>query len=274
MRQLHVAVAQINAVAGNPRGNLQRMLKQIQSAAAVGVEVILFSETSIHSYDLSAETLALAEPANGPLSAQLLAWAREYHIAILAGCWERDGALLYNSHLVAQPDGTLGVQRKHAITPSEIAAGISPGARERTVFEFNGVRTALIICADGGIEGLADDLAAQGIEYRFCPTAGGGNIGGKPIPYIHEQELDEPEQRELYEKYRNYVYLRQAILSEEECPVCGFAAANALGFDGRSVTHMGHCMIVDNQRVLRAQIPGTLVLEHLQEQMVHALLSF
>ncbi len=185
-----------------------------------------------------------------------------------------DGAVLYNSHLVARPDGTLGVQRKHNVTPPEIAAGISPGPRARTVFEFNGVRTALIICADSGIDGLADELAAQGVEYRFCPTAGGGNIGDKPIPYFHEAELADPEKRALYEQYRGYVFLAQAMLTEKECPHCGFAAANAMGYDGRSVTHMGHCLIVDNHRVLRAQIPGTLILEHLQEQMVHAQLTF
>jgi hypothetical protein len=33
-------------------------------------------------------------------------------------------------------------------------------------------------------------------------------------------------------------------------------------------------MIVDNQRVMRAQIPGTIVLECMQEQMVHACLDF
>ena len=33
-------------------------------------------------------------------------------------------------------------------------------------------------------------------------------------------------------------------------------------------------MIVDNQQVMRAQIPGTIVLEHMQDQMVHARLDF
>lgn len=274
MRQLHVAVSQINSVAGEPQANLQRMLRQIRSAAAVGVEVILFAETCIHAYDLSPENLALAEPLGGPLTQQLVEWAREYNIAILAGFLERDGDCIYNSHAVARPDGTLGVQRKHNITPPEIAGGISAGPRERTVFEFNGVRTALVICADGGIEGLCDDLAKQGIEYRFCPTAGGGIINGEPIPYISEVEMSAPEKRAVYEQYRSFVFLPKALLGEEECPLSGFASANAMGYDGRGITHMGHCLIVDNHRVLRAQVPGTSILEHHQDQMVHAQLSF
>ena len=274
MRKLHVAVAQIHAVAGDPRRNLGRMLRQIHSAASVGVEVLLFAETCMHAYDMSPENLALAEPLGGPLTAQLAAWAQEYRLAILAGFLERDGDCIYNSHAVAQADGTLGVQRKHAITPPEIAAGISAGPRARTIFTFNGVRTAVIICADGGIEGLSADLSAQEVDYRFCPTAGGGIINDKPIPYFHEAELTDPEKHALYTQYRGYVFLPQAILSAEDCPVSGFASANAMGFDGRNITHMGHCLIVDNHRILRAQLPGTLILEHLQDAMVHAELSF
>ncbi len=85
MRHLHVAVAQINARAGDPQGNLQRMHRQIRAAAELGVEVILFAETSIHAYELSPENLALAESPGGPLSAQLLDWAQEYRLAILPG---------------------------------------------------------------------------------------------------------------------------------------------------------------------------------------------
>jgi len=37
---------------------------------------------------------------------------------------------------------------------------------------------------------------------------------------------------------------------------------------------MGHCIIMDNDGTLRAQIPGTLIIEHQQDQMVHANLTF
>lgn len=274
MRQLHVAVAQINARAGELDGNLRRIERQVKSAAAVGVEVILFSETCLHAYDLSPENVALAQPLDGPLVGQLSAMAHEYGMAILAGFLERDGDQVYNSHAVTYPDGRVGVQRKHSLTETEKRGGLTPGPRERTVFLFNDVRCALVICADCSIPNLYDDLARQGVEYRFCPTAGGGTLFGKPIPYLPEATLDTPEARDTYTEYRQYVYLPQPILSEQDCPLTGFAAANAMGFDGRGITHMGHCMIVDNHRVVRAQIPGTNIAEHLQEQMVHAVVSF
>jgi predicted amidohydrolase len=268
MRHLHVAVAQIHSTARDPQSNLVRLHRQVQSAVAVGVEVILFAETCIHAYELSAENKAFAEPVGGPLTTQVGQWARQYGISILAGFIEQDGEQLYNSQLVARPDGTLAAQRKHSITPGEIEGGISAGPRARTVFTFNDVRCAVVICADTGIEGLADDLAAQGIDYCFIPTAG----GGKYEDYLHEADLDTPEGRQRYADNRPRVFNTQAILSD--CNLGPFASANAMGYDGYYACHQGHCMIVDRNRVLRAQIPGTIVLEHLQDQMAHAQLTF
>ena len=53
------------------------------------------------------------------------------------------------------------------LTPTERRAGLTPGPAARTVFTFNGVRTAIIICADCVIKGLYNRLRAQKVEYRF-----------------------------------------------------------------------------------------------------------
>jgi predicted amidohydrolase len=274
MRKLHIAVSQINAVAFNPQENLKRIHRQVKSASAVDVDLILFGETVIHAYNFSPENLALAETIGGPLTSQISAWAVEYNITILAGFIEKDGDKLYNSHLVTRPDGSMAVERKHKITDCEITGGLSSGKAERTVFEFNGVKCAIIICADGGIEDLYTALAKQGVEYRLCPTAGGNIINGKPIPYIHEDELDSEEKQALAAEYRQKVCVNDAIMSEDPIPFTGFASANAMGDDGTGIRHMGHCMIVDNYRVLRAQIPGSLIIEHQEDMMVHATLTF
>ncbi|MEI6520644.1 MAG: carbon-nitrogen hydrolase family protein [bacterium] len=274
MRKLHVAVSQINAVALGPQENLKRIHRQVKSASAVGVDLILFGETVIHAYNFSPENLALAEAVGGPLTSQVSAWAAEYNIIILAGFIEKDDVKLYNSHLVARPDGSISVERKHKITDSEIAGGLTGGKAERTVFDFNGVKCAIIICADSGIENLHTALASQGVEYRLCPTAGGNIINGKPIPYIHEDELESEEKQALAAEYRQKVCVNDAIIPEDPIPFTGFASANAMGDDGTGIRHMGHCMIVDKYRVLRAQIPGTLVIEHQEDMMVHATLTF
>jgi predicted amidohydrolase len=172
--------------------------------------------------------------------------------------------------LIARPDGSGAAARKFALTAGERAARLTPGPRERTVVEIKRVRCAIIICADGGMDGLHEDLRGQGVDYRLCPAGGGGKIGDM----LHSADLLTAEGRARYVDNRPRVFNAAAILDEKDCPYSGFASANALGPVGRQTCHQGHCMIVDNQRVMRAQIPGTIVLEHMQDQMIHALLCF
>jgi predicted amidohydrolase len=235
--------------------------------------VILFAEGALHGYDydMSLESVhAVAEPFDGPHCRLIQAMAQRYRIAILIGFFERKGDALHNSMLVTRSDGACEVARKFALTPVELAARLTPGPRERLVVEFNGVRCAIIICADGGIDGLHEDLRAQGVDYRLCPTGGGGKID----EMLHASDLLTKAGRARYSETRPRVFKVEAILDEKECPYTGFTSANALGPIGRKTCHQGHCMIVDNQRVMRAQIPGTIVLEHMQDQMIHAQLNF
>jgi len=272
MKTLHVAAAQIHAGAGI-NDTLRRLERQLAAAAAVGVEVILFSECVLHGYDgdMTRDSVrAVAEPVAGPTCSRVVALAKRYRLAILAGFFERDGDAVYNSHVIARPDGTRAVERKHSLTSTELQAGLTAGPAARTVFKFNGVRTAIIICADGGIKGLHNRLHEQGVVYRFCPTGGGGEIQN----CLHEADLRTPAGRKRYAENRPKVFKTEAILSRKECPHTGFTSANALGPVGKQTCHQGHCMIVDRDRVMRAQIPGTIVLEHQQDQMIHAVLTF
>jgi len=271
-RTLHLAVAQIHS--GGPISQtMDRAQRQISAASAVGAELILFSECALHGYDydMSPESVrAIAEPVDGPQCRKIHQLAEQHQISVLIGFFENDAGSIFNSMLIARPGESLRTARKHVLTDPELTAGLTPGLREREIVEINGVRSAIIICADGGMEGLSDDLQRQGVDYRLCPTGG----GGKMADMLRAHELQSPEGRSRYEKNRPRVFNIAPILSENECPFSGFASANALGPVGHQTCHQGHCMIVDNQRVMRAQIPGTIVLEHMQDQMVHSRLDF
>lgn len=272
MRTLHVAAAQIHS--GGPiEQTLERIERQMAAASAVGVEVLLFAEGALHGYDygMTAESIrAVAEPVDGPHCRRIAELADRYRITSLVGFFEKHGDRFYNSVLVAEPGKACWAGRKHVLTKGETAAGLSAGPRRRPVVELNGVRCVLIICADGGIDGLHEELRAEGVDYRLCPTGGGGTLS----EMLHEEDLATPEGRAKYVANRPRVFKTEAILDEKDCPHTGFTSANALGPVGRNTCHQGHCMIVDNRRVMRAQIPGTIVLEHMQDQMIHAQLQF
>ncbi len=271
-RSLHIAVAQVHS--GGPIADtLRRIDRQTAAAATVGAELILFAEGVLqgYDYDMTADLVAsLAETADGPHANQVAAIARQHGLTVLAGFLERDGEQFFNSVLIAYPDGRRAVARKHALTAGEINAQLTPGPRQRTVVEINGVRSAVIICADGGIGGLHDDLRANQVDYRLCPTGGGGKLADM----LSEADLDNEAGRQKYADNRPRVFNTQPILDLSDNRGLGFASANALGPVGRQTCHQGHCMIVDNRGVMRAQIPGTIVLEHMQDQMVHAKLNF
>jgi predicted amidohydrolase len=271
-RTLHVAAAQIHS-GGTVDEIIGRMKRQIIGASAAGAELILFAEGSLHGYDYDMDPgiiRAVAEPKDGPNCRRVAELARQYGITVLAGFFEKDGDHYYNAMLVAPPKGACWTARKHILTQGEQRACLTPGEKERSIVEINGVRCAIIICADGGIEGLHENLKERGVDYRLCPTGGGGKIAD----YLHEADLLTPEGRKAYETNRPRVFKTEAILDEKECPNAGFTAANALGPVGRQTCHQGHCMIVDNQHVMRAQITGTIVLEHQQDQMIQAKLNF
>jgi predicted amidohydrolase len=271
-RTLHVAAAQIHS--GGPiEATLERIKRQIEGASAMGAEVILFAEGALHGYDYDmteASVREAAEAVDGPHCRRIAALAKQFKITVLAGFYERDGDRIYNAMLVAPPNGACWAARKHNLTKGELTAKLTAGAKERPVLEINGVRSAIIICADSGIDGLHEDLRARGVDYRLCPAGGGGKIGD----YLHEADLRTPKGRAAYEANRPRVFKPEAVLDEKECPYTGFTAVNALGPVGRQTCHQGHCMIVDNDRVMRAQIQGTIVLEHQQDQMIQAKLSF
>ncbi len=270
--RLHVAAAQIHS-GGTVEENLDRLECQARQAALAGAEVILFAEGAMqgYDYDMTQDRVAAAAVTleSAPVG-RVVALAEHLKMAILVGFLEQDADRFFNSVLIAWPDGRRQVARKHVLTAGELGAGLRQGDRDRTVIEINGVRIAIIICADGGIEDLDSMLKEKRVDYRFCPTGG----GGKMTDMLHEDDLLTPEGRRRYKENRLRVFNTEAIVEGDSCCIKGFASANALGPVGVQTCHQGHCMIVDANGVMRAQIPGTIMLEHQHDQMIHAVLNF
>ncbi len=271
-RSIHVAAAQIHS-GGTVEENILRLHRQAQAAAIVGAQFILFAEGSLHGYDYGmtlASVRRRAQPIDGPDAMHVSAIAQELGLVILAGMFEADGQAIYNSMLIAWPDGRREMARKHQLTQGELAAGLVPADPQRTIIQVNGVRCGVVICADIAIPGLHEDLLARQCDLKLCPTGGGGSIHDT----LDQADLLTPAGMERYVKNRLRVFRPEAVLPEADRPGgLGFVSANALGPVGESTFHQGHCMIVDSPGVMRAQIPGTIVRQHAQDQMIHACLQ-
>jgi len=271
-RTLHVAAAQIHS-GGTRDENLARAEKQMRAAALCGAEAIVFAEGAMsgYDYDMTAEMVhRLAETVDGPGCSRVRDLARELNLLVMMGFYEQDGDRYYNSHLLAFPDGRMDTVRKVKLTALERNADLSSGLAKRKVFEFKGIRCALIICADNSIEALREDLVQQQVDHVFWPAGGGGKVDDM----LTEDELASEEGQKRYQKNRPRVFRAEPILGEGGDLPCSFTSCNALGPVGERTCHQGHCTIVDRYRVVRAQIPGTNVLEHMQDQMIQCRLSF
>lgn len=178
MENLRVAAVQFTPVAGDKRANLDQIRAWVAEAAARNVQIVTFPECCITGYwflrRLSRDALwELAEPVgDGPSSQELLELARRHGMTIGAGLIERgDDGRMYNTFVVAMPDGRLARHRKlHAFVNEHLACG-----SEYTVFDTpHGCRVAVLICYDNNLIENVRICALRGAELLLAPHQTGG----------------------------------------------------------------------------------------------------
>lgn len=203
MRDIRVATAQLHHAPGDRVRNLQRVDAMSREAAKRGAEIVAFPEMCIPGYwhlrNLSRDSMdALSESVpDGQSAEHLMSLSRELGITIGAGLLERDAAgKLYNSYLVAMPDGSFTVHRKLHVFVSEF---LTPGGGY-TVFDTpHGCRVGVLICWDNNLVENARATALMGAEILLAPHQTGGcnsvsPKGMKPIdPSLWERRAQDPE---------------------------------------------------------------------------------
>ena len=101
-----------------------------------------------------------------------MALAKEFNMTIGAGLVEiADNGRLYNTYVVAMPDGNFARHRKlHCFISEHMASG-----SEYTVFDTpQGCRVGLLICYDNNIGENSRMTALKGAEILFSPHQTGG----------------------------------------------------------------------------------------------------
>ena len=178
MRDVRVATVQFQHAAGDKSYNFGRIRHFVTGAARSRVEILAFPEMCITGYwhvrKLSRQEVeALAESVpDGPSSQELLRLSREHGMTIGAGLIERgDDGKLFNSYVVAMPDGRWAVHRKlHVFEHEFIFAG-----DRYTVFDTpHGCRVGVLICYDNNIVENARATALLGAEVLLAPHQTGG----------------------------------------------------------------------------------------------------
>lgn len=203
MQTLRAASVQFQHAPGDKLANLETIARFAADAAAERAQLVVFPEMCVPGYwhlrHLSrAEMEALAEPVPaGPTTDALLALARQHGLSIGAGLLERgDDGGLYNSYVVAMPDGRVVCHRKLHVFVSEF---LSPG-RGYTVFRLpDGTRAGVLICYDNNLVENARITALLGAEVLLAPHQTGGCRSRSPRamgaidPALWQRRHEQPE---------------------------------------------------------------------------------
>ncbi|MHC4914001.1 MAG: nitrilase family protein, partial [Planctomycetota bacterium] len=178
MNRVKVASVQFEHAPGDKAANMEIVRGFVDRAAADGADIVTFPECCISGYwhvrSLEREAIEeLAEPVpDGPASRELSALAAETGMTVAAGLVEQGGdGELYNTYVVAMPDGKFAVHRKlHCFISGHMASG-----SEFTVFDDpHGVRVGVLICYDNNIVENVRVNALLGAELMLSPHQTGG----------------------------------------------------------------------------------------------------
>jgi len=115
----------------------------------------------------------VAETVPGPTTATLGELAKRHASYVVAGIYEREGEILYNTAVLIDRQGNLaGKYRKVYLPESEIEGGLTPG-NDYPVFTTDFGKVGLMICYDVFYSDPAHALARQGAEIILLPIWGG-----------------------------------------------------------------------------------------------------
>jgi predicted amidohydrolase len=125
---------------------------------------------NVTGYSIHDEIKDSAQTIPGTISQSVLALAREFKLAVLAGLLEKDiGGRMFASHLVATQRGVAGIYRKIHIAPPEtrvFAAGDTIA-----LFKIKGVKLGIQLCYDVHFPELSTRMATDGADVIFMPHA-------------------------------------------------------------------------------------------------------
>jgi len=170
VKDIRIAAVIFNSPVCRVAGNLARMQPWIARAARQGAKIICFPELNITGYSTDSMIKQCAEPVPGPISRHIEQMAREEKIVILAGMAERDqGGSIFATHLVARPNGGIGVYRKLYISPPE--RGLFSAGGSIPLFDAGGVKLGIQLCYDAHFPELASRMAVMGADIIFMPHA-------------------------------------------------------------------------------------------------------
>ena len=168
-RAVRVAAIRLRPKGPDP---LARFVALVASSVPAGTDLIVLPE-GVTLVGTDRRYDEVAQPIPGPDTRRLGAMAHQANAWVVAGVYERDGDVLYNTAVLIDRAGQIaGKYRKVYLPREELEGGLTPG-HDYPVFDTEFGRVGLMICWDVQYADPARALALRGAEVIAMPIWGG-----------------------------------------------------------------------------------------------------
>lgn len=154
---------------GNFDANLATARQAVKEALARGSDFLALPETFLSGYSSREEMRRGARRLDDPQVRAFIAESAQHHMVVIAGLARITDEGIYNTALVIYRGRLLGTYDKIMLTKGDRDRLGFLGGKEMPVFEANGARFAVIICADSSFLYPAMIAKLKGAEILFSP---------------------------------------------------------------------------------------------------------
>ncbi|UCH33198.1 MAG: carbon-nitrogen hydrolase family protein [Armatimonadota bacterium] len=187
---IKVAVCQLDTRMGATRDNVALALRIAERAVAAGAGYLLFHENMVHEYPPNAADAA--EPVRGAVTDRFAAFCSDHRVRLGFGMTMRAAPRPFNAAIFINARGKIAATyaKRSLVTRAAYETYMArlegrpidmtgherlledevfqPGTAD-LVFDWDGIRAGVLICADTGRDDYWATLAARRAAVLFCP---------------------------------------------------------------------------------------------------------
>jgi predicted amidohydrolase len=175
---LNITLVQFTPEFGKPADNLKQIADLLQG---IETDIIVLPElcTTGYSFLTRDEAFAAAEGPDGQSTAFFNRLAKDYKAMVIAGFAEKSGDKVYNSAIIASPDGATKIYRKTHLFYREKEC-FSEGDSGFFVIQhpLKDCKVGVMVCNDWRYPEAARSLALLGADIIACPSNLVSNVWG------------------------------------------------------------------------------------------------
>jgi len=169
---MRVAAVQMDVAILEKERNLEKVLRNLQEAAAAGAELIVFPECALTGYCFTSreEASPVAETVPGPATEKIATAAKVLGATAVVGLLEREGDNIFNAAAVITPGGILGTYRKVHLLCLGVDRFDALGDKPFPMFETPHAKIGINICFDCSFPESGRAVKLNGAQILAIPT--------------------------------------------------------------------------------------------------------